>query len=141
MIAEPNRVEIRLDVDGRLIAAVTGAVGYVAIAAGLGEPALSSLKSATAGALREAFTLSEGPMPLTVSISRFPDRIEVEVVHAGSAAPAIGLEKVAGFAEALAEGTESPFLTGGVDRVQYESQGPVVLTRLTKYLGPPAPAA
>src|SRR6266571_7692950 len=64
---EPSRVEIRLDVDGRLIAAVTGAVGCVACAAGLAEPGLSSLQSAAAGVLREAFTLSEGIMPLTRS--------------------------------------------------------------------------
>ena len=140
MTVEPSRVEIRLDVDGRLIAAVTGAVGCVACAAGLAEPGLSSLQSAAAGVLREAFTLSEGVMPLTVSISRFADRIEIEVVHTGSAAPAIGLEKVAGFVEALAEGSESQFLIGGVDRVQSETQGSMALTRLTKYLGPPASA-
>ena len=140
MTVEPSRVEIRLDVDGRLIAAVTGAVGCVACAAGLAEPGLSSLQSAAAGVLREAFTLSEGIMPLTVSISRFADRIEVEVVHTGSAAPAIGLEKVAGFVEALAEGSESQSIIGGVDRVQSESQGSMALTRLTKYIGPPASA-
>lgn len=141
MTVDPNHVEIRLDADGRLIAAVAGAVGYLGAAAGLPEPALSSLCAATASALRGASRLSEGPMPLTVSIHRFPDRIEVEVAHAGSAAPAIGLEKIAGLAEAPSEGSQSPFLTDGVDRVQYESQGPMALTRLTKYLIRPAPAA
>lgn len=140
MTAEPNHVEILLDVDGRLIAAVTAAVGHFGAAAGLAEPALSGLRSAIAGALREAFSHSEGPLPLAVSIRRFPDRLEIEVAHAGSAAPAIGLEKIAGFAEALSEDSHSPFLTGGVDRVEYDSHGPMVLTRLTKYLAPRAPA-
>lgn len=138
MTAEASRVEIRLDADGRLIAAVTGAVGYLASTAGLSEPALSNLRSATAGALREAFSRAEGPLLLTVLILRFPDRIEIEVAQVGSSGPAVGLHTLAGAGGSAAEQARNPFLSGGVDRVQFETQGMTALTRLTKYLPPPA---
>ncbi len=142
MTTEPSRVEIRLDADGRLIAAVTGAVGYLATEAGLGDAPVSSLRSATASACREAFgQVKDESMPLSVAILRYADRIAVELAHRGSSGPAIGLEALAGFAEKLGSEEKNPFLTGGVDRVEYESQGDSAMTRLTKYLKPPASAA
>jgi len=85
--------------------------------------------------------MDEPHAPIDVTILRFPDRIEIALLHPGSAAPAVGLETLAGFAKHLDAGVQSPFQGAGVDRVQFESQGGSALTRLTKYLGPPAPAA
>lgn len=141
MTADPIRIEIHLDVDVRLIVAAAGAVGYLAGAAGLSEPALSGLQEATTNACREASVALESPMPLTVSVGCFCDRIEVEVTSVGSAAPALGLGTLPGLAEAPPGGTHGPFLAVGVDRVEYESSGPVATTRLTKYLEPPTSEA
>ncbi len=133
---------MRLEEDDRLIAAVAGGVAYLACAAGLGEREIASLRSVTAGVCEEAFGQMDEPHgPIDVTILRYPDRIEIALLHPGSAAPAVGLETLAGFAKHLDAGVQSPFQGAGVDRVQFESQGGSALTRLTKYLGPPAPAA
>ncbi len=62
---------------------------------------------------------------------RYPDRIEIAIAHEGDAAPAIGLDRIAGFATQIGAAGG----LGGVDRVQYEARGGLAITRLTKYLG------
>jgi hypothetical protein len=66
-----------------------------------------------------------------VTLTRYPDRIEVAVAHEGDSAPAVGLDRIAGFADQL--GNSSAL--GGIDRVQYETHEGMAVTRLTKYLG------
>ena len=142
MGAELYRAEIGLEDDSRLIAGVAGAAGCCGAVAGLTEAAAEGLRAAIAGACRQAFGENhDAHARVEITIVRFADRIEVALSHPGSAAPAVGLETLAGFAQHLGGGAQSPFLAGGVDRVQYESRDGVAVTRLTKYLQPPAPPA
>jgi hypothetical protein len=139
--AETCRVEIRLEDDPRLIAGVCSAVSFYAGTTGLSEAAVAGLSAAIAGACREAFGQEHEPRArVEITLHRYPDRIEVALSCPGSEAPAVGLETLAGLAQ-QAGGGRNPFLAGGVDRVQYETRGGVALTRLTKYLEPPAPSA
>jgi hypothetical protein len=54
------------------------------------------------------------------------DRIEVSVAHKGTAAPSVG-----GDVDAAAAGAG---VLEGVDEVQHETLGGVVVTRLTKFI-------
>jgi hypothetical protein len=80
---------------------------------------------------------------LDVTLTRLADRLEVALSREGDMAPAVGLDTLAGFAP---HGSDMPgrrpgssSVLGGVDRVQYETQGGVAVTRLTKYITPTAP--
>ena len=139
MATEPTRVEIRLADDSRLLAGLGGAIAHCACVAGLGETAAASLRAAAIAAGQEVFAkMPASDARLDVTITHYPDRLEVALAHPGSAAPAVGLDTLSGLAQ---QGSaQNPFLAGGVDRVQFESQGGMACTRLTKYLAPPAPS-
>lgn len=94
--------------------------------------AVTELQKSVIAACQEAFEHLVGNHPhLLVTLSLFADRIEIAMSHEGSAEPAVGLDRIAGFAEQLG-GSGG---LGGVDRVQYEAHNGLAVTRLTKYLG------
>ena len=133
---EPKSFHIQIDGDARLAAAVGGAARYLADVAGLKDDAVAQLQTAIVAACREAFDHLTGEHPhLEVTLTRFPDRIEVALAHQGEALPAVGLDSIAGFAAQMSGSGASPGAFSGVDRAQYETRGGKTVTRLTKYIG------
>jgi hypothetical protein len=131
---------MQLDADTRLAAAAGSVVRFMADAAGLESSVIAQLQSAVLAACAAAFEhLTRKHPHLDVTFSRYSDRIEVALSHEGDASPAVGLDAIAGFASRTAGGTSSPGTLAGVDRVQFETHGVEIVTRLTKYLGKVAP--
>jgi hypothetical protein len=131
---------MQLDADTRLAAAAGSVVRFMADAAGLESSVIAQLQSAVLAACAAAFEhLTRKHPHLDVTFSRYSDRIEVALSHEGDASPAVGLDAIAGFASRTAGGTSSPGTFVGVDRVQFETHGVEIVTRLTKYLGKVAP--
>ena len=132
MSAEAKSIQLQIDADPRLAAAVGGAVRFLADAAGLTSDEATDLQKSVVTACEESFEHLTGERPhLTVTLTRYSDRIEVAMAHEGAAEPAVGLDRIAGFAGQL-EGSGG---LGGVDRVQYEAHDGMAVTRLTKYFG------
>ena len=132
MSAEAKGIELQIDADARLAAAAGGAARFFAEAAGLTSDEAADLQKSIVAACEEAFEHLSGEHPhLTVTLTRYRDRIEVAMAHEGSAEPAVGLDRIAGFASHVG-GSGG---LGGVDRVQYEAHEGLAVTRLTKYLG------
>ena len=126
---------MHLEADARLAAAVGGAARYLAAAAGLESDAIAQLQSAILAACSEAFEhLAEAHPYLDVTLTRFPDRIEVALSHQGEALPAVGLDTIAGLATQIGGAKSSPGVFAGIDRVQYETRGAETVTLLTKYI-------
>lgn len=131
---DSRSIRLQIHADARLAAAVGGATRCLADAAGLENEAIAQLQSAVIAACREAFEhLTEDHPQLDVTLTRLPDRIEVALSHQGETSPAVGLDTIAGFA-APSNPSGRPAVLSGVDRVQYETQGGVAVTRLTKYV-------
>jgi hypothetical protein len=76
---------------------------------------------------------------LEVTFARFSDRLEVSLSHE-NAGPALGLRTVTGFAARKGKTAGNSEALAGVDRVQHETHGKEIVTRLTKYLGEVAPS-
>jgi hypothetical protein len=130
--AEAKALELQIDADPRLAAAAGGAARYLAESAGLTPEEATELQKFVVAACEDVFAHLAGDHPhLTVTLSRYPDRIEVAMAHEGDAEPAVGLDRIAGFAGQVG----SSGGLGGVDRVQYEARNGLAVTRLTKYLG------
>lgn len=130
--AETKSVEVQIDADARLAAAVGGAARFFAEGAGMLSEAAAEFQKAVLAACEEAFDHLSGEHPnIVVTLSVFPDRIEIAMRHAGGDDPAVGLDRIAGFAGAHG----APQILYGVDRVNYEASNGVAVTRLTKYLG------
>jgi hypothetical protein len=130
---DSKTIDLQIDPDARLAAAAGGAVRYIAQCAGLEDNATTELQKSIVTACLESFEHLVGQHQyLRVTITRFPDRIEVALAHKSGTAPAVGLDRIAG----LADQRGAAGGLGGVDRVQYETRDGLVVTRLTKYLGP-----
>lgn len=128
-----------IDADARLAAAAGGVARFLADAAGLEGDAASRLQSAVIEACLDAFEHLAGKHPhLEIDFARFTDRLEVSLSHE-DAGPAIGMHTITGFASKKPE-SESSATPEGVDRVQHETHGKEVVTRLTKYLRQVAPS-
>ncbi|HEY2460191.1 MAG TPA: hypothetical protein VGI16_05270 [Candidatus Acidoferrum sp.] len=127
---------MQIEADPRLAAAAGGAARYFADAAGLENGPTTQLQAAVVTACEEAFGYLDGKHAhLDVTLTRTPDRIEVALAHEGGSAPALGLDTLMGKAGSGGQtGTAESAVFGGVDRVQYESQNGVAITRLTKYV-------
>lgn len=140
MATEPTTFHLRLDADARLAAAAGGAARFLAETAGLESSATSQLQSSVVTACIESFEhLTNAKQHLDVTLTRFPDRIEVALSFPDDSAPALGLDTIAGFAKQSSTSAEAPNVFAGVDRVQYESHDGKAVTRLTKYIGQLAP--
>lgn len=134
MSTEVREFHLKIDADPRLAAAAGGAVRYLADAAGLEFQDVANLQAATLAACQEVFDgLTPPHNSVDVTISRYPDRIEIALSHAGEGAPAVGLDTIAGFASQVG-GASSGNALHSVDRVQYETRGASAITRLTKYI-------
>ena len=130
--AESKGIELQIDADPRLAAAAGGVARYFAESAGLTNKEVADLQKSVVAACMEAFEhLTEPRAHLSVTLNWLPDRIEVAMSHQGDAEPAVGLDRIAGFAGQMG----SSGGLGGVDRVQYETHDGIAITRLTKYLG------
>jgi hypothetical protein len=130
--AEAKGIELQIDPDARLAAAAGGAARFLAEAAGLSNEETTDLQKSIVAACQEAFEHLTGDHPhVTVTLTRYTDRIEVAVAHKGEASPSVGLDQIAGLADQLGNSTA----LGGVDRVQFEAREGLAVTRLTKYLG------
>ncbi len=130
--AEVKNIQLQIDADARLAAAAGGAARYFGESAGLTGEEVVELQKAIVAACEEAFEQMTGERAhLTVTLTRYPDRIEVAIYHEGGVEPAVGLDRIAGFVSQV--GGSSGL--GGVDRVQYESHEGLAVTRLTKYVG------
>jgi hypothetical protein len=130
---------MQIDADVRLAAAAGGAARYLADAAGLNNEAVVQLQTAIVLACQQAFEhISRDHSHLDVTFTCLADRIEVALSHQGDASPAVGLDAaVAGF---ICGPSAAKPGTGAFDRVQYETRAGVAVTRLTKYIGQPAPS-
>jgi hypothetical protein len=137
---ESKTIRLQIEADSRLAAAAGGVARYLGDAAGLDNSAVTNLQSTIIAACQQAFENLDAQHPLLeVSLTRFEDRIEVALAHQGEAAPAVGLDTIAGFAAQLganSSGASGAGAWSGVDRVQFETQGDSAVTRLTKYLRP-----
>ena len=132
MSAESKGIELQIDPDARLAVAAGGAARYLAESVGMQSEEAMELQKSVVAACKEAFEHLTGEHPhLVVTLSTFADRIEIAMTHEGSADPAVGLDRIAGFANQ--RGGSGGL--GGVDRVQYETHDGLAVTRLTKYLG------
>jgi hypothetical protein len=121
---ESRTIKVQLDADPRFAAAVGGVARYMADAAGMENDAIAQLQAAVVTASNDAFKLLTPAHPhLTATISKLPDRLEVELsCECGSNAT---------------PGQES---LGGVDKVQHETKGNVGIIRLTKFINQGAPS-
>ena len=129
-----------IDADARLAAAAGGVARFLADAAGLESDAVAKLQSAVIEACLEAFERLAGAHPhLEVDFARFSDRLEVSLSHE-DAGPAVGMHTITGFAAKKVETRGNSGTPAGVDRVQHETHGKEIVTRLTKYLGQVAPS-
>jgi hypothetical protein len=132
---ELTRLRVLLDADPRLAAAIGGAARYLADAAGLEGEAIPQWQSSVLAACYRTFEhLTEAHPHLIVTLTRFPDRLEVALSHKGEALPAVGLDTIAGLATQMGGAKSGPDVFAGVDRVQYESRGAESVTLLTKYI-------
>jgi hypothetical protein len=132
---ELTRLRVLLDADPRLAAAIGGAARYLADAAGLESDAVAQWQSSVLAACCQAFEhLTEAHPHLIVTLTRFPDRLEVAFSHEGEALPAVGLDTIAGLATQMGGAKSGPDVFAGVDRVQYETRSAECVTILTKYI-------
>ena len=133
MSAEAKGIQLQIDSDVRLSAAAGGAARFLAENAGLTNDEASDLQKAVVAACQQAFEHLTGVrLHLTVTFTTYPDRIEIALSHEGTGEPAVGLDRIAGFAGQLGDSGG----LSGIDRVQYETRDGLAITRLTKYLGP-----
>ena len=140
MTTEPKNLHLCIDADARLAAAAGGVARFLADAAGMESEAVSRLQSAVIEACLEAFEHLAGKHPhLEIDFARFSDRLEVSLSHE-NAGPAMDMHTVTSFAAKSLEPSGNPGMQAGVDRVQYETHGKEVVTRLTKYLRQVAPS-
>ena len=125
-----KNLHMRMDADVRLAAAAGSVARFLADAAGLENSVIAKLQSTVIVACTEAFEhLTRKHPQLDLDFCRYADRIEIALSHEGETSPA------AGRAKSPAESAPGSAALAGVDRVQYETHGSEVITRLTKYLG------
>lgn len=138
--AEPKNLHMLMDADARLAAAAGGAARFLADNAGLETEAGTRLQSAVIAACKEAFRHLGLKHPhLGVDFTRYSDRIEVSLSREDDGAPAAGPGSSMRLARQKVESKGNSGTLSGVDRVQYETHGNEIVTRLTKYLGKVAP--
>ena len=137
---EPKNLHMCIDADARFAAAAGGVARFLADAAGLEGYAVAQLQSAVIEACLEAFGHLVGNHPhLEIDFARFSDRLEVSLSHE-DAGPIVDMHTITGFSAKTLEPSGNPGTPAGVDRVQHETHGKEIVTRLTKYLGQVAPS-
>lgn len=131
-----KRIELKVNADPRLAAGAGGVARCLADAAGIAGEAASQLQSATIAACLQAFEALTPAHPfLQVDYAQYADRLEIVLAHKGGPAPAVGLDSIAGFGTAALHGETTSSAFAGFDRVQYDTRGAEMITRLIKYIG------
>jgi hypothetical protein len=138
MNTEPTRTELVLHDDPRILAAVGAVVSFSSARCGLTAEQQDALTAAAVAAAKETFPLAAkdetGDPAVTMVITDYPDRVEVEIAHKGEATPSAGLDSFAGNLQA-AGGTalNAALQKTVVDRVQYANKDGVQKMTLIKY--------
>lgn len=128
--AEPKSFQVQIDCDPRLAAAAGGVARYVSESAGLECSENFQFQKAVVAACIEAFKLLGGSHPhVTVTTTRFTDRIEVELTYQPKSQATKDLDGSAGPRKAA---NNSAF--EGIDQTQRQVREGTATTRLTKYL-------
>lgn len=129
-----------MDADARLAAAAGGVARFLADAAGLESEAVARLQSAVIEACVEEFGHLAAANPhLEITFSRFSDRLEVSLSHE-DISPGMSMHTIRGLGAKKLASSENSATSAGVDRVQHETHGKEIVTRLTKYLRQVAPS-
>ena len=137
---EAKNLHMSMDADARLAAAAGGVARFFADAAGLESDAGARLQSAVIEACLEEFEHLSGKDPhLEIDFARYSDRLEVSLAHE-EANPVFGARTITSFSSKKPENSAKSGALNGVDRVQHETRGREVVTRLTKYLRQVAPS-
>ena len=136
MARELSRTLVHLSPDGRLVAAVGGAVAHFAARAGLEDAACHQLTEALEDLCRQTLPLlQEQGDGLDVAIEDFEDRLEIIVEHNGAAQPSLGMESfIAECAAELNQRVTGARLLRSVDRIEYDARNGSIRTTLVKYL-------
>ena len=111
-----SSAELKFSADPRLAAAAAGVARYFADSAGMEADAVAKLQAATLDTCVGEFSrLSPDGAPLAVSVSRFADRIEIEVTRVGE--PSRRVSNIP-----------------GVDKIESTTYGDECTIRLTKFI-------
>jgi hypothetical protein len=140
MIHSPSRIEVSLDDDPRLLAALRTLVLHSARRAGLRPSAQEDFASAALDACRDTFPLIPATAGaggrLRVVLQDYHDRVEMTIEHSGEPLPTAGLDTFCAQAGRESESKLSGALqVKKVDRVQYETRDGVSRVILIKYSG------
>jgi hypothetical protein len=119
----PHQIQVRMDPDDRLVAAVGGAARYMADAAGLSNDMILQFQHSVLSACRHCFQCHSYGAPCGITLRRSLDRLDVEVAIPGTEPPA----------------GEKP-TWAGIDEVHCESREKAAVLRLTKFVSPNPPA-
>jgi hypothetical protein len=131
--AETHRVDFAMGRDLRLLRAVGAAIAILGDEIGFDPSATQNLGAAAEATCEEAFLELPAEAPeLDVTVESFSDRLEITLARRGKGEPEAGREPEPSLAapQPLRRGA----LLQNVDRVQHDSTGGVVRTRLVKYL-------
>jgi hypothetical protein len=138
MTTSPSRIEVSIQDDPRLLAALAAIVSHSAHKAGLSHAAQQDFTQAALDACRDTFLLvNDGDARsgvLRLLILDFADRVEVTIEHRGKPLPTAGLDTFC--SSPLSETGRS--LSGAlqrtkVDRILYESRDGFSRVTLVKY--------
>jgi hypothetical protein len=130
--AETHRVDFAMGRDPRLLPAVGAAIAILGDEMGFDPSATQNLGAAAEATCEEAFLELPAEAPeLDVTVESFSDRLEITLARRSKGEPEAGREP-----EPLAapRPVKRVALLQNVDRVQHDSTGGVVRTRLVKYL-------
>jgi hypothetical protein len=131
---EPRgRAHLRVENDSRLLAGLAGAVEHFAHKTEFSAAATADLIAAVEEACRETFPLLTAAQPsLTLVLTAYADHVEIVIEHRGEALPSAGLDTFLGDPSAPG-GLTGLSILSKVDRVQYNTEGGVSRTTLSKH--------
>ena len=132
--AEPKTLHMLLDADARLAAAAGGVARFLADEVGLETGAAARLQLAVIEACKHDFKfLAVNHSHLEITFARFRNRLEVSLSHEeDSPSPVEPRSGERLISQKPESGNDSAALAG-FDRVQHETHGKEIVTRLTKY--------
>jgi hypothetical protein len=140
MTTSSARIEVSLNDDPRLLAALSTIVAHSARRAGLNRPAQGGFAEAAVDACRDTFPLVN-PNPgdktgmLHVVLQDFHDRVEMAIEHNGEALPTAGLDTFCAQVGIGGQSLSAALQVKKVDRVQYETRDGISRVILIKYTG------
>ena len=119
----PHQIDVHMDPDDRLVAAVGGAARYLADAAGLSNEMILQFQDSVVSACRHCFHCHSSAAQCGITLRRSLDRLDVEVALPGTQPP---------------EGEKPSW--AGIDEVHCEIRDHEAVLRLTKFVSPNPPA-